>query len=804
MSFDPYAEWLDLPEGDRPPDPFALLAIEPTDDPDRIANAADHQIQRVRERAPWNRQREMRTTLSQILRARNLLLDPSRPSAILPASNGPQASDEVSEQVVVHFSEFVPDDDDCSEATRTSGSEAGNPEISKVTPVVPLPTAGEIISLDHLPGDAHDSKPEPKQVARAAETDEVRASDPQTTIERNQAAARRRKPRRRRPRKNASATSDSLPVTNAGRQESLEERPSASRSRSGQFAGVICVVVVVSLAGWLVVRELTGDSAEVVTIDTERGAISDRSHGAPALPKDIRETDRSAALVGVPDPTKLAAQPPSDDSPEPGIPRVAAKSATIGIAAPEFPSANAEVTGGDGSPTPSPDQVSDAGSSPGNVSPLQTSAGEKPAAALPAGPTTVSSVPAVSAPADPGTRQYAAIVREILATGFDAARTTESDIEALLTQASQLKPKDARADFAAGLAHWKRLWYDDARTSFGKAVECDPHYRWAWQAEIQILLKRKEFDEAFDRLSSVAVLIAASDENPDRAMASAMWMGRLVGFLTHSRNNLLKDAEKATQLDVKLQEPMSSEIRLAYLESKKAVHAEFAEQSGLLRTRLSELEKADVQRRASEKKKIEEEQQRLGAESADVKRTADQWKKWIDERLKVHGKELDQLSKSLTNLTTQAQSVSSSMSLITNQIITIELQSGRAQTGVPVSSQALSQLIVRRNQLVSDMAVLESRSQIVRQQATALLQLRQKDIEKYRKATGKLVSKEDSISKLESVLKRQDQLVDESGTANSGRSRSLRRRLYALDTYVPFDLSLEKSRLLSEFPAAAD
>jgi len=80
--FDPYAEWLKIPPGRRPPSYYDLLGV-PDDETDqqRVEEAASERVEGVRARALGEQGQRVTPILNELARALDCLLDPERRQA---------------------------------------------------------------------------------------------------------------------------------------------------------------------------------------------------------------------------------------------------------------------------------------------------------------------------------------------------------------------------------------------------------------------------------------------------------------------------------------------------------------------------------------------------------------------------------------------------------------------------------------------------------------------------------------------------------------------------------------------------
>ena len=82
MNFNPYHEWLDIPEENQPPNYYELLGLEARESsPHRIKSAADRQMARVLGHQSSRHANLIQPLLDEIAGARECLLDPHRKSA---------------------------------------------------------------------------------------------------------------------------------------------------------------------------------------------------------------------------------------------------------------------------------------------------------------------------------------------------------------------------------------------------------------------------------------------------------------------------------------------------------------------------------------------------------------------------------------------------------------------------------------------------------------------------------------------------------------------------------------------------
>lgn len=881
MSFDPYTEWLGLPVGKRPPDPFMLLGVHHSDSPEEIGRAADRRIQDVRDRAPWERQRELRTTISQILRARNLLLDPvsrkdlSRQiddipvvhfSAVVPSANVQgldDSDDEMSSSAELEeFNFHQPSsvtDSDTARAEMLMSEQQQAPERDDVDadfdvapsrqmprnnseeavessliddvetpsasshpahrPNIPLPSDVGIVSLENA-SDVETSEPEvatetssfdePSTPAHSEpnrdsteDVDVEEVNDEASPTEKNNASLPPKPTLKVRPTRQ---TKNKAVRTSRMQVEAEKARARGARRRLlFTLVGLASCVVVLGYGVWIKfiapAQEAAESHVEPIVVAATHGDVD------IALPRDIRDTDRSFAVGD--DAKKTAAEPDesinkpvavdlkkadghteqvadnANPSPPPSDP-------VEPIAAPVFPTPDSPIE-----PPATPDRpaiASTGGGDPSNV------------ATKPAGGESIAVVPLPPLkpkPTDPQSVAHGRLVRELLSRGFEGAREDITELTALANKAKTIKPQDPQADFALGLVQWKRLKYDDAAESFAAARQLDPTYRFAWQAELMLQIRRRDYEQAFETAADFAGNVGSNETSLDGDSTMAvLWLGRLAGYLSHPRNAVLDDAEKAREVTSQIAKALPQAAVEKFTSAQKAVGEQVAKEEQQLRDKLAGLQVEANEQRAKDQKEIDKEKEKLEQDSGEVKKSAGEWKKWIDKQIAEHDKALEGYSQAANQLTRQAQAASASIGVINSQIATIELQAAAAaESGIAsAGQQILPRLLSRRNQLANDYSRAETQLLAIRNQVGARILQRTVDVEKYRKATGKLISKKDTLKKYEALLDRKEKQTQGADGSTQAQSRALRRRLYALETYVPFHLDVEKDRLLAELP----
>ena len=105
----------------------------------------------------------------------------------------------------------------------------------------------------------------------------------------------------------------------------------------------------------------------------------------------------------------------------------------------------------------------------------------------------------------------------------------------------------------------------------------------------------------------------------------------------------------------------------------------------------------------------------------------------------------------------------------------------------------------QRDKLQVRYRMLEKNANALRNQARAIMQKRQKTVDDYKKATGKLIAQSDQLRKWSKVLERRGKTKNRKSAA---RSRTLKRQATAIKTYLPFDVKEEKDFLMKSIPKA--
>ena len=288
--------------------------------------------------------------------------------------------------------------------------------------------------------------------------------------------------------------------------------------------------------------------------------------------------------------------------------------------------------------------------------------------------------------------------------------------------------------------------------------------------------------------------------------AAAHWIGQLIESLTRcvdSRklHDLLVD-HQVYLLDT-FGRDLSESVE-GGRESIRDREFELEQAAGTLR-QASQKEK---QRRNQDKAaKLEKDIEGLGKAKDTATKSAEEWKAWIDDMLAKADKQLGLFERDYKFLDQRAQSLSQSITLVGQEITSLEfgLSSMNLRTANFLGAQnAQYQLQQRQNQMFGyqmDYNQTVGRLQSVAQQGNLAMQQRADAVKKYETATGQLVKKNADLDKWTARLKDQKQkLTVQTPAAKGGKKAPLdKKQQFTLKNYLPFDLEVEKDRVLGSF-----
>lgn len=394
---------------------------------------------------------------------------------------------------------------------------------------------------------------------------------------------------------------------------------------------------------------------------------------------------------------------------------------------------------------------------------------------------------------------YGRHLRDLLYEAF----TLKGDAAALaghFRQADALAPADPFAEYAAALAYWKRLRFEEADAHLSAALGPDAEpFRPARRASIRLHLSRNRRAEALKE--AVAFAEALSNGGSTEAELNSLsvrWLGRLMAALESPWLPNAAPQKDLAEADAAIRAALGPDSVGAYEAGRRSLREDYASRAAAVEAEIADLSLDHEERRAETLDKIAGDRDAAEDEREKVTRTAAEWKTWLDEQTKGIDEELKKLETAHQQLTVQAEAASATYLTLSQEITNRQVQAELSTRGssVILPSSGMTQLVVASNQALADLKLLNGRIAEVRGQAQVLLAKRQGIVGRYESETKTLTAKTDSLRKWEGILKRRADETGASEATDTPAAKALRRRLRDFDTYVPFDLDAERDAVL--------
>lgn len=793
MPFDPYQLWLEIPPGDGPPDAYALLDIDRFEpNAQVIRDATQKRIGLVRARADWDQVAESRRVISELLSAQSTLLDEDRKRAYdasLQTRRESKTTDAVADSVTtLSLDDILPLELINSDRAANENStlslelqpERVGPESNREQPQPTLSLAApadhpNIVPIANSKTQPFEKEESPSASRRAAATVSLVDTPQPAEISVPLAAV---------PTPETNAASDKMSVL-----DSDENQDRHIRSVITYAAVALCICVLITL--------IAGRFRQPVESQVADASANEVKSTSNVSTSSNRIEHKSTAVATVPDATNIAngELKPANDS-------------TSELTGPNSSSTKL-VTKSDGAKTVQPVQVQPK-VEPQTNAPLvdakvsETNDAGKPVVLQkpPAAPAlNLTSLPRIL-PDFESTADRAEYVSRLGQMMYDGLGTGRSGLvlaENSFESARQLTRRDPRLYYGYALVLWKRLRFDEARTQLEAAIHTDDNPYWpAWAALVRFHLARKEHEIAFQNLIEMAEAVnkshaAAVDQKT--VIETTKWIGRLVGYLEEPANAVFHQKESLVALDDQVVASLGSGLRQHYSDSKTTLRDDYAAVAKSTQHELDKIDTEKQERLKASQAKVSREKKEQEDATDQLNLSAEKWKQRIDEQMQDFDQQLKEMSSSYSDLEIEAGGITVSLQRLNRDIDNLFPTNNRR-----ISPQHQNLMDTKRNQrdqLQARYRVLEKNANDLRKQARTVLQKRQNAVDQYKKATGKLINQSDELRKWSKVLDRRRKSKDRK---NAGRIRTLKRQAHALNTYLPFDLKVEKDRVIESIP----
>lgn len=374
-------------------------------------------------------------------------------------------------------------------------------------------------------------------------------------------------------------------------------------------------------------------------------------------------------------------------------------------------------------------------------------------------------------------------------------------------QARALADDDPRAEYLYALVLHKALKYDEALNQFDVAATKKTYpYPPSRQAAAWLRVSRKQIGQAMDEMTSLARVLATSKaEWPDEhnRVASAIWIGRMLGYLEHVASLARKDSDLVTRQGADIEKLLKGRLDSALQIGRAQIVSEFEQSQTSSGGEIAQAEAENQKKQEAAAEQLAGKKQVVDEEKLKLTSTQEEKKRKLDAQLADFDKQLSELERSYTTLAAQGQALSQSITRLEGEIGSLEMLAGSK----PTAAQE-NQLQGKRNtlgQLRGQYNVLDRQAAGVKQQATGVIAQRASAVAQYQRETGDIIKKSESLAKWDKVLAAKEERAAKTKPTKSATSRAVDAKLRALSTYLTLDFEAETRRVLESYgPVSGD
>ena len=363
------------------------------------------------------------------------------------------------------------------------------------------------------------------------------------------------------------------------------------------------------------------------------------------------------------------------------------------------------------------------------------------------------------------------------------------------TLARRMRPRNATADYACGLAYAKRLQYDRAFVCLQRSLRIDPTYLPAWRALFRFRLERndKALPIEVRRLAAQAADEKANWTQADRRSAAVL-LGKVCEFV--SQQNAATPAKRTLIGSLpRIKQELGPKLGISFqsgrmqmrntLESRKATNNKAA-----LKRTIVKREKANATL-----DELKERSQENQDKSVNLKKTAEQWKAWLNGKLKEFDTRITSLGKDY-KLLQAADARVAGLLLRTSGDIARLSRTRSQRRRVPGRDPATNFGLMRLEQ--ESMRYQAQRLQLKRRAVDVLVSVRRAiasrsaAVANYQQATGRIVQEDKRLRRWNQILRNQANKARKRATETGppARSRTTTAAVF------PIDFASEAKRLL--------
>lgn len=388
--------------------------------------------------------------------------------------------------------------------------------------------------------------------------------------------------------------------------------------------------------------------------------------------------------------------------------------------------------------------------------------------------------------------------------------------------ARELSKSDPRVDYGFGLVLLKQLRNKEALAHFQSITKRPgPEYWPAWQAVIWMHFVAADYTAGYERLREFAERVSRievdSAEQDDDALDQeqlAEWLGQVLEALQISAETP-KQREMIQQAEQELTALLGPDLETSLARGRAGIQLQHSlTQSDIKETQAAAKAKQQAEIAAA-KEQIASDREQSAETRENLKKSAESMKRDFEKLQADVDKQLSRLERDYDFQQKRALSISASQIQTATEIQLLEQQptrTGRRQPppapGVGLAANDALQLrkSALETQLIKYQFELEQAAAMaiaISQKAAALLSQRSAIAQQYEKATGQLSQRDAALSKWQDRLKKDE---DSLKTAVKNKPKAVLNKVQrsrTFRTYIDFDLTTERLRLLEAYSVTA-
>lgn len=375
--------------------------------------------------------------------------------------------------------------------------------------------------------------------------------------------------------------------------------------------------------------------------------------------------------------------------------------------------------------------------------------------------------------------------------GFQAA-------ERAYQNARRLAPDDAGVEYAWSLVLTKNRKFEQAESSFQKALTASPPYLPARVADIRTKLRQRKLTEAAEQLVDLAELIGHSPAEvipvEDRRQA-AVWMGSFVEYLKGPAG----DAEVAQFVSRRIPSVSTylEEYREQVASGQAAVGRAQRQLQDQLQTVLDESSTAKTEalrREIENKDKLERDYRDAQKDQASAKKLVEEGAADLDAKLSAFEKQLTSMQETEKKLSDAILNLSFEMNALQRDLDRLQRYEGYP-AAKQIYADKIAEKTAERELLRTDLLSLHATHDQVSRRAQQVLEQRSTVYGYQNQLANKSVRVSAQYERLQKLARTQLREVQASTPGNSGRALALRNKMQSWSSYDSFDASAELSAL---------